>query len=178
MLEGKKPQLGKKNLLFSCFAASKILPSPVSRVLSCKLSPGGLGGWILLQGKCGGRKEVPSQADEGEMNSSSQNCCGGFILCTGLQGGDRDSCATTVQGMNPAGLTPAPAVPAHLDTGLGTGSSVWRWIHPCTGSALPQIHREHQGNVLAAKGGSVRQQNRSPSTDNGTTELEFNSKRP
>lgn len=100
----------------------------------------------------------------------------------GLQGHDRDTEPPRARAQSPAVLTSAPAVPAHLDTDLGTGSSVWRWIHPCTGSALPvlpQIHGEQQGqDVLAAKGGSVGQQNCSPSTDNSTTGLELTPKRP
>lgn len=94
LLEAPKHSWTKK----SCFSASKTLPSPVPPVLSCKLSPGDLGGWILFQGKCGGGKEVPPQAHECE---ASQNCCAVFILCTGLLQGHRDSCATRVQGMNP-----------------------------------------------------------------------------
>lgn len=112
-----------------------------------------------MQEKCGDGKEVSSQAGERE---ACQNCCGGFIqgsrgrtgtLCHHGPGHEALQCSHLLQ------------LCQHIWTqaqAQGAGS-VWRWIHPCTGSALPvlpQIHGEQQGShVLAAKGGSVRQQN-------------------
>lgn len=69
LLEAQNHSWARKSYL------SPALLLPNLAISSCKLCPGGWGGWILLQGRCGGGKEVPSQAGERE---ACQNCCGGF----------------------------------------------------------------------------------------------------